>query len=122
MLTTPLHPRQRFAALPWNQCESVRPLAVDSDKADRLLGYGNACCGYSTGSDFIGGVMPGYFSTSAPHLQEWATQTLQPRRRGYGGLQSSRGPSAVAELLVVVCADGLTDSIIALQLCSLMMY
>jgi len=40
-------PRQRFAALPWNQCESVRPLAVDSDKADRLLGYGNACCGYS---------------------------------------------------------------------------
>ena len=23
--------------------ESVRPLAVDSDKADRLLGYGNAC-------------------------------------------------------------------------------
>jgi len=22
-------PRQRFAALPWNQCESVRPLAVD---------------------------------------------------------------------------------------------
>jgi len=30
-------PRQGFAALPWNQCESVRPLAVDSDKADRLL-------------------------------------------------------------------------------------
>jgi len=30
-------PRQRFAALPWYQCESVRPLAVDSDKADRLL-------------------------------------------------------------------------------------
>jgi len=64
--------------LPWNQCESVRPLAVDSDKADRLLGYGNACCGYSTGNDVIDGVMPGYFSTSAPHLQEWATQTLQP--------------------------------------------
>ena len=23
-------PRQGFAALPWNQCESVRPLAVDN--------------------------------------------------------------------------------------------
>ena len=55
-------PRQRFAALPWNQCESVRPLAVDSDKADRFLGYGNACCGYSTGNDVIDGLMPGYFT------------------------------------------------------------
>ena len=50
-------PRQRFAALPWNQCESVRPLAVDSDKADRLLGYRNACCGYSTGNDVIDGLL-----------------------------------------------------------------
>ena len=33
----------------------------------------------ATGNDVIDGVMPGYFSTSAPHLQEWATQTLQPR-------------------------------------------
>ena len=48
--------------MPWNQCESVRPLAVDSDKADRLLGYGNACCGYSTGNDVIDGLMPGYFT------------------------------------------------------------
>jgi len=55
-------PRQRFAALPWNQCESVRPLAVDSDKADRFLGYGNACCGYSMGNDVIDGLMPGYFT------------------------------------------------------------
>jgi len=55
-------PRQRFAALPWNQCESVRPLAVDSDKADRLLAYGNACCSYSTGNDVIDGLMPGYFT------------------------------------------------------------
>jgi len=39
-------PRQRFAALPWNQCESVRPLAVD----------------YSTGNDVIDGLMPGYFT------------------------------------------------------------
>jgi len=52
-------PRQRFAALP---CESVRPLAVDSDKADRLLGNGNACCGYSTGNDVIDGLMSGYFT------------------------------------------------------------
>jgi len=58
-------PRQRFTALPWNQCESVRLLAVDSDKADsldRLLGYGNACCDYSTGNDVIDGLMPGYFT------------------------------------------------------------
>ena len=56
-------PRQGFAALPWNQCESVRPLAVDSDKTDRLLAYGNACCsGYSTGNDVIDGLMPGYFT------------------------------------------------------------
>ena len=55
-------PRQRFAALPWNQCESVMPLAVDSDKADRLLAYGNACCGYSTGNDVVDGLMPGYFT------------------------------------------------------------
>jgi len=55
-------PRQRLAALPWNQCESVRPLAVDSDKADRLHGYGNACCGYSTGNDVVDGLMPGYFT------------------------------------------------------------
>jgi len=40
-------PRQRFAALPWYQCESVRPLAVEPGKADRLLGYGDACCGYA---------------------------------------------------------------------------
>ena len=53
-------PRQRFAALSWYQCESVRPLAVESDKAHRLLGYGNACCGYSTGNDVIDGLMPGY--------------------------------------------------------------
>ena len=44
--------------MPWNQCESVRPLAVDSDKADRLLAYGNACCSYSTGNDVIDGLMP----------------------------------------------------------------
>jgi len=31
--------------------------AVDSDKADRLLGYGNACCGYSTGNDVIDGLL-----------------------------------------------------------------
>ena len=31
--------------------ESVRPLAVESGKADRLLGYGDACCGYGTGND-----------------------------------------------------------------------
>jgi len=53
-------PRQWFAALPWYQCESVRPLAVESGKADRLLGYGNACCGYSTGNEVIDGLMPGY--------------------------------------------------------------
>jgi len=45
-------PRQRFAALSWYQCESVR-----------LLGYGNACCGYSTGNDVIDGLMPGYFTS-----------------------------------------------------------
>ena len=28
--------RQGFAALPWYQCESVRPLAVESGKADKL--------------------------------------------------------------------------------------
>jgi len=54
-------PRQRFAALPWYQCKSVKSLAVDSDKADRLLRYGNACCGYSTGNDVTDGLMPGYF-------------------------------------------------------------
>jgi len=54
-------PRKGFAALPWYQCESVRPLAVESGKADRLLGYGNACCGYGTGNDVINGLMPGYF-------------------------------------------------------------
>ena len=48
--------------MPWNQCESVRPLAVESGKADRLLGYGDACCGYSTGNDVIDGLMPGYFT------------------------------------------------------------
>jgi len=38
----------------------VRPLAVGSDKADMLLGYGNACCGYSTGNDVIDDPMLGY--------------------------------------------------------------
>jgi len=52
-------PRQRFAALPWYQCESVRPLAVEPGKADRLLGYGDACCGYGI-IDVIDGLMPGY--------------------------------------------------------------
>jgi len=28
----------------------------------RSLGYGNACCGYSTGNDVIDGLMPGYFT------------------------------------------------------------
>ena len=46
----------------WNQCESVRPLAVNSDKADKLLGYWNACCSYSTGNDVVDGLMPGYFT------------------------------------------------------------
>ena len=44
-----------FAALPWYQCESVRPIAVEPGKADRLLGYGDACCGYGTGNDVIDG-------------------------------------------------------------------
>jgi len=52
--------RQGFAALPWYQCESVRPLAVESAKANRLLCYGDACCGYGTGNDVIDGLMPGY--------------------------------------------------------------
>jgi len=68
-------PRQRFAALQWNQCESVRPLAVDSDKADRLLGYGNACCSYSTGNDVIDGLMPGYFTIIIIIMQ--AASTIQ---------------------------------------------
>jgi len=68
-------PRQRFAVLPWNQCESVRPLAVDSDKADRLLGYRNACCSYSTGNDVIDGLMPGYFTIIIIIMQ--AASTIQ---------------------------------------------
>ena len=48
--------------MPWYQCEPVRPIAVNSNKADRLLGYGNACCGYSTGNDVIDGLMPGYLT------------------------------------------------------------
>ena len=55
-------PRQRFAALSWYECEPVGPLAVESDKADRLLGYRNTCCGYSTGNDVIDGLLPGYFT------------------------------------------------------------
>ena len=55
-------PRQRFAALSWYQCEPVGPLAVESGKADGLLGYGNACCGYGTGNNVIDGLMPGYFT------------------------------------------------------------
>ena len=54
-------PRQGFAAFPWHQCESVRLLAVEPGKADRLLGYGNAITArYGTGNDVIDGLMPGY--------------------------------------------------------------
>ena len=55
-------PRQRFAALPWYERESIMLLDVESGKADRLLGYGNACCSYGTGNDVIDGLMPGYFT------------------------------------------------------------
>ena len=53
---------QGFAALPQYQCESVRPLAVKSGKANRLLAYADACCGDCTGDDIINGLMPGYFT------------------------------------------------------------
>jgi len=44
----------------WYQCESVRLLAIESGKADRLLGYGDACCGYGMDNDIVDGLMPGY--------------------------------------------------------------
>jgi len=42
VLTTVTSHVRGIMVLPWYQCESVRPLAVESGEANRLLGYGYA--------------------------------------------------------------------------------